>query len=980
MSRKLEFDPSGRVQNPTFVLGTKSGRKLGQITAIDDCVVHQVMNGANEISFVVYKHLDTIVNPLWDDIVDFKTIWFKEADEWFEISVDLTDDDTMKKSVTAKSLCESELSQVNLNGVEINTEDDIARDDYTEPTIFYNGDNHNASLLHRMLDKVPNYSVGHVDDSLKSVQRKFSFDGDSVYDALMDVSEEVECLFIFDSSTNSNGVPARVVNAYDLKQYCRKCGNRFESGSVCPKCGSAEISDGYGDDTGIVVMKDMLSDDISYSTSQDDVKNCFRLEAGDDLMTAAIRSCNPNGSSYIWYITDDIKKDMSSELVNKLDHYNALYSEYQSNHNFSISSEQYNSLVDKYKGKDDALRHILSGGSSENGAITLSKFPSVVEAYYSSYDFGSFLQTSMMPTMEMSDTSVDKEIKKLEDGLRTVAVTSLSDSTSLSTFETAIKSIAKLYIYSGKYNVTVNSKSWNNPTWVGTITLTNWGDDEDTATTKELTVTASGDMETYVNQIIEKRLSNVESDKYDIVSLFHMEDEEFKSSLKLYSLDCLKAFQDSCQTCIDVLIEQGCSDPAHYMYGKSYIPWVQKMDSITTEVDVRDSELKIITGDDGMIHALEKIMEAVHKELDFQNYIGSDLWNEFIAYRREDEYSNSNYISDGLTNSELIANAQEFISSAEKELFKSAELQHEIKASLYNILAMPEFSALVDNFAVGNWIWIIVDDVPYRLRLTEYEIDFSDLQNIDVEFSDVTRQLGGLSDVQSILDSASKMATSYGYVSHQASLGDAADKEVSSWVQTGLDATNVKIISSATNEETQIDGHGILSRRYDDILENYRPEQVRLISSTLAFTDDNWATIKTALGLIVNDNGESVYGLIADNIIGKMIAGENLVIQSAPDENGNTLFKVGKDGVSIKIKDDKGNISELNDTINGLTTTVKNVDQNIDTKFSQLADSITLSASNENNEVSISLTVGEEEKRAKIDMKGYPIFTPNLRM
>ena len=175
-----------------------------------------------------------------------------------------------------------------------------------------------------------------------------------------------------------------------------------------------------------------------------------------------------------------------------------------------------------------------------------------------------------------------------------------------------------------------------------------------------------------------------------------------------------------------------------------------------------------------------------------------------------------------------------------------------------------------------------------------------------------------------------------------------------------------------------IDGRGLLSRRYDDITEQFRPEQARLFNSSLVFTDDGWNTVKTALGLISNENGESVYGLIADNVIGKMIAGENLVIQSAAnDGNGSSLFKIDKDGVSIKIKDSKtGAYIDLNGELGGIVSTVGNIDDTIATKFEQYTDTLKLEAGSiTDGQVSITLNAGGEEKTASIDVSGLVTYT-----
>ena len=87
----------------------------------------------------------------------------------------------------------------------------------------------------------------------------------------------------------------------------------------CPKCGSTNITNGYGEDTLIFVTSDELaSEGIQLVTDTDSVKNCFKLEAGDDLMTATVRNRNPNGTDYIWHFSDAIKEDMSIELIEKI--------------------------------------------------------------------------------------------------------------------------------------------------------------------------------------------------------------------------------------------------------------------------------------------------------------------------------------------------------------------------------------------------------------------------------------------------------------------------------------------------------------------------------------------------------------------------------------------------------------------------------------------------------------------------------------
>ena len=67
------------------------------------------------------------------------------------------------------------------------------------------------------------------------------------------------------------------------------------------------------------------------------VKNCFRMEAGDEDMTAAIVNCMPSGSKNYWYFSDDMKNEMSDSLRNGIELYEQRFEEYYSKHTYNIS-------------------------------------------------------------------------------------------------------------------------------------------------------------------------------------------------------------------------------------------------------------------------------------------------------------------------------------------------------------------------------------------------------------------------------------------------------------------------------------------------------------------------------------------------------------------------------------------------------------------------------------------------------------------
>ena len=985
MTIKIKFDVTHNPEVPTFILAKRNGDKIGKIEA-ESIEVSGFLNDASEVTFNVYKYIDGEKDPLWDQIVNFKLIYCVEWNKWFECVVEVDEDVKTVKTVFCTQLGQAELSQIMLYNIEINTEDDIARDDYTIPTVLFRDvenaesskkkEYRSSSLMHRILEKAPHYSVIHVDKTIMNMQRTFTFDDTSIYDACQEIAEELNCLFVFNSDSDENGNIQRTISIYDLESNCQTCGYRGEFIDVCPDCGESnykQIDDGYGNDTTIFVTSDEIADSIRLTTDTDSIKNCFKLEAGDDLMTATIKNCNPNGSDTIWYLSEDMMDDMSDELIVKINEYNNEYEKYQTN-DIQLNEEllrDYNALVDKYNN----LMKLDDDNKFEKIESPIDGFPALIDAYYNTFDLHLYLQSGLMPTVNTARPSIEDEIAELTtENLSPVAVNVGSASSnplkaaSVSTVDNLVLAMAKTLVDS-RYKVKIADGSTlsayvdggSERTWKGKITLTAYSDEEVTATTSLIEVKVNDDYETFIRRKIDKALSSGDVEDMSISSLFkknlitdlkdgETEEDSFEYALKEYSLNRLISFHDACQSCIDIMIEMGVADGETWgnveyadLYGDLYTPYYNKLSAIQEEMNIRDAEIIIISGaydEDGDIIAegLQSIIEdkksEIQNALDFEAFLGEKLWLEFCSFRREDKYSNDSYISDGLNNAELIAKASEFIETANKEIYKSAELQCSISAELKNLLVIDKFKPLVEHFKVGNWLRVMVDDRLYKLRLISYTIDYDNLDGISVEFSDTTKVNSTVKSVQEVLSQASSMATSYGSVQRQASQGEESKSVINNWFDTGLDATNVKIVGGADGQSQTWDNHGMLFREYDESTGEYLPEQLKIINSTMAITDDNWKTTKTAVGKYYYTDIETgelkmAYGVNAETIIGKLIIGENLAFSNNSsnmtfDENGlvvkndvnvvsinpndDSIFNIKSNGSNILNFDESGNL------------------------------------------------------------------------
>lgn len=902
----MKFDNSHNIIEPTLVLATRSGAKLGVIPAVHISASDN-LNSSFELEFEVNKTENGTPWALWDKLTDFKLVWCREWDVWFEIYVTTLDENSVSKSVRCVSLGEAELSEINLYDIEINTEDDISRDDYV-PTVLYDEENKNGSLLHRIMEKAPHYTVAHVDSGIAKLQRTFSFNGKTLRDAFNEISEENDCLFVYNSGTDDNGKIERSISVYDLESRCLECGYRGEFEKKCPKCESENILSGYGKDTSVFVSSDNLAESVSFETDTDSVKNCFRLEGGDELMTAAIMSLNPNGSRYLWYISDEVKSDMSDELAEKLNAYDSQYSYYENEHQITLPSELisgYNALIKKYSEYDESLRTL-----PEN----ITGFSSLMNTYFDTIDFCLLLHDELMPSTETSKTTAKTESEKLTAAtLSPVSVQNLN-SVSLATANSAVLAMAKVLI-SPNYQISVKTSSYESRVWTGNFAVTSYSDETDTYVSETVCVTVNEDYEAFTKQKIDKALKKSEdTGTSGIVSLFGLSDDLFKTEIKKYCLSSLNAFADSAQSCIDILIEQGISDKKTWadkdpnLYESLYLDYYKKLLSLHEEQKLRENEIAVINS---IQTAVENERNLIQKSLDMQTYLGEDLWKELSSYRREDTYSNDNYISDGLNNSELFERASQFLETAKKEIYKSATLQHSITASLHNLLVMKEFEPIVDDFSVGNRIRVKSDEGVYRLRLLSYSVDFDNLDSLTVEFSDVKQCKDSISDTESVLNQASSMATSYDTVSRQAGSGSKAREQLKGWVSDGLNLTNMKIVDSADNQNITIDSHGILGREYRPVTDDYSDKQIKVINKGIYVTDDNWLTSKAGVGEFTfynPENGEieNAYGVIADKLVGNLVLSEKIGVYNTNntltmDENGLVVTTDGTNDSSDDI-------------------------------------------------------------------------------
>lgn len=745
--KRIEQDVARQPIIPSCILATKSGKRLGTIIVDEQTLTVKVSLEDSylllaEMSCDIHKYINTYKNPYWDDIKDFKMLYIpihvphiKARGLWFEIIVTIDENDDTIKHLTGTLAQYAELNQSKNFEVEIRTEDDIDKDDY-EDTIFYNPDNPKASIVDRILhDKARHYTIYHVDDSLYNVKRTFTFDNTEVIGCLKELAEEVDCIIIFGESDDTSGKLQRTISFYDAKDYCPVCKKRgdFTNGCTNPDCDhSIKIIPRYGQDTGIFISKENLGENINLSSDTDNIKNCYRLSAGDDDMTAAVINCNPSGSQYIWRFTDDMKEDMSDELRNKINQYENDYTNYRYTHVMDgVTSEDvsaFHDTIDKYK---DYIKEELSPIE-----FPIKGYTNLTRAYYDITYLKDFLNNVMMPySPDVVDTTALEQLNLYqEDKIGVRLLTAISKGTSTN----EVKESVKLFVDTSRYSIDVTTDDYENNIWTGTIKVTSLIDEEDTAQkTMSITFTeATGD---YIKNQVDKFIKKKEALLSGIVNLLKSENDIFTQEMKKYNYISLSNIAQTIKSVLDILDDAEITEISQPdVYEEIYRPLLQKQEIVDAEMVVREKEIKDL---EKAINDIETQQNSINTFLNLETYLGEKLWLELLAFRREEEQENTNFISDGLNNAELIQNAQEFFDRADEDIAKRAESQYTISCTLKDLLILsPEtYQDVIDIFDVGNWLRIEIDDKIYKLRLVSYQINFGSLNTIQVEFSDAKR-------------------------------------------------------------------------------------------------------------------------------------------------------------------------------------------------------------------------------------------------
>lgn len=223
-----------------------------------------------------------------------------------------------------------------------------------------------------------------------------------------------------------------------------------------------------------------------------------------------------------------------------------------------------------------------------------------------------------------------------------------------------------------------------------------------------------------------------------------------------------------------------------------------------------------------------------------------------------------------------------------------------------NFLGIDEFVKFKNKLRHGEKIYVgISEDETLAPICIGLKFEFASPDSLSLEFSDTYVSSDSSFLLADLLEQSVSMGKSVDLnkYNYSAFMDSGASTKVKDFMTTALDVSKNAIMSSKEQAISWGDS-GIRLRKWSDAAHTeYEPKQVWLNNNSILMTSNNWATAELAIGNFYDENLGDCWGIVAPNIVGTLLAGSNLVIESAKQDGGVAVFKMDAEGCVLHNSD-----------------------------------------------------------------------------
>lgn len=294
------------------------------------------------------------------------------------------------------------------------------------------------------------------------------------------------------------------------------------------------------------------------------------------------------------------------------------------------------------------------------------------------------------------------------------------------------------------------------------------------------------------------------------------------------------------------------------------------------------------------------VINGIVADLSFETNFTPEQYEILKYYINSSVYENENFVfTSTMTEADKIDMSNQLYQQGLDVLKKLSHPLYEFECNVAAFMFTKEYQEFAQALELGTAINLELENgVWVEPKLLQIVIDYDNPDNTTVILSDNFRLSN---DIYTFSDGFNQTVKASRKASLSAPLWDEPNKNgfyttVNDYLNNALNLVNQEIIN-ATDQEFTLGSYGLRGKKYDKDSDTYDPHQVAMTNNVIAFTDDGWQSCKAALGNITIGN-TNYYGLVAEAIVGNLIAGDQLTIA-----NQNNSFVVDGNGATLKNAD-----------------------------------------------------------------------------
>lgn len=314
-------------------------------------------------------------------------------------------------------------------------------------------------------------------------------------------------------------------------------------------------------------------------------------------------------------------------------------------------------------------------------------------------------------------------------------------------------------------------------------------------------------------------------------------------------------------------------------------------------------------------------------DVDGKAIFTNELLRELSAYIKQADYTDDNITkTDIMSQDEIFDWCVELLNRAKVQLSKVSTPNKKFSVDTRSFIFSKIFERFTNQLVSGCIVTVETDEDQFeQLHLTTIDIDFES-KGLSLTFGNKYSQYDPRSLFDDVFGDVSKSKATLEYVTGVIEDMTGQVSSASQWIEDALTLTKDHALISK-NQDVIVDDGGYLGRQRQtqkddngmDLLDTdgnpvfledtngnpiYDGEQLRIVNNCIVFTDDGWETAKTAVGKIhlgKDDDGNDIYryGFSGEVLIGKIIAGNNLIIAGGSETNGDYSVTIDSKGLTI---------------------------------------------------------------------------------